>query len=342
MAMVSTVSTVSMDKLLASRRARLTPGKGFKAKVDGKWPDYAPPCNHFLLEAHAAGCPSMRLNVRGHMYKFDFEKMEQKNLSTMETLEMRAPHDARRPVRSSIFQVDNLKRPFSKGKKSLRDAVWKQRPVFVVRVPAGSAGTTIRVPHPKKLGKAMAVAVPVEADVGQPLFLPMPRTEMKSKAKCAAGGAAVGTVGTAAGVAIGDTIGAVAAGGALASVGGIAALSIGGVVVVGAVVAACAGIHYATRNPVKAVVVGALAIGALSLADHVADVGIVEAAVDVVKGGGDLVEGVGDLVEGVGDFAADAIDAGEDMGEGWEAFLDGADWLKDSAEDGVDIVLDLF
>jgi len=328
------MSTLSSEKLLLGRKAgRATPGKGFKAKVDGRWQDYSPHCNRLLLKTYAAGCPSMRLNVRGHMYKFDFESMLQKNLTTLETSEMRAPHDADRPVRRSLFKLENLRHPRKKGYQSLHQNVRPQRPIFVVRVPEGGPGNTIQVPHPKQLGKPFAVAVPADAEVGQPLYLPMPRTGIHSKVKYAAAGTLVGTTGTAVGVAIGEATGVAVAGGALASVGGVAALSLGGVAVVGAaVVAAGAGVHYATQNPGKAVAVGALTIGGLALADHIADVGVLQAAGDVAAGAGDMVEGGGELAE-------DAVDMLEDIEE---AFHEGAECFSDAAEHGVDIVLDLF
>jgi len=308
------------------------PGRGFKAKIDGKWQDYSPQCDRLLAEAYTAGCPSMRLNVKGQMYKFDFEKMQQKNLMTLETSEMRAPHDMQRPVRSALFQIENFRHPRKRGRKALQDTLHPQRPVFVVRVPTDSPGCTICVPHPKKLGKTMAVAVPSEAKVGQPLFLPVPRTQIHTKLKYAAGGAAVGTTGAAAGVAIFETTGGVAAGGALATAGTVAAVSLAGVAVAGAVVAAGVGVHYATRNPGKAVAIGAMTIGGLAFVSHAADVGIVEAA-------GDVVEGTGEFVEGIADVAEDAIDIGEDIDE---ALLDAGEWIGDFAEDGVDIILDLF
>ena len=109
--------TADFDALLKCGRKGAIPGKGFKAKVAGKWRDYAPPCNSLLIEAYEAGCPSMRLNVKGHMIKFDFEAMEQRNLSTLEVNEMKAPHDLDRPRKSSIFKMENLLHPRSKGIK---------------------------------------------------------------------------------------------------------------------------------------------------------------------------------------------------------------------------------
>lgn len=338
------MSTESLP-LLATRGAgkRAAPGKGFKARVDGKWQDYSSPCQHFLLEAYQAGCPSMRLHVKGSMYKFDFEKMEQRNLNTLEVCELKAPHTAKRPRKSVIFEKENFMHPLSKGRSSLQGKLRPQRPIFVVRIPAGSPGKTIQVPHPKKLGKSMDVAVPSDAQVGQPLYLPMPRTKVKTKVKYAAAGTALGTTSTAAAVAIteatGLSVGAAAGGGAAAAVGTVAAASLGGVAIAGAVVAAGAGVHYAVRNPKKAVAIGALTIGALALADHVAEVGVLEAAGDVAEGAADLVEGVGDAGEGAVDFVEDAVDTCEDAGE---FLVDASDWFGDVAEDSLDVILDLF
>jgi hypothetical protein len=277
----------------------------------------------------------MRLNVKGQMFKFDFEQMQQKNLNTLEVAEMRAPHDALRPARKRLFDTENIRHPRSKGFKVLKEKMHRQRPVFVVRAPEGSAGTTIRVPHPKKLGKAIAVAVPTDAKAGQPLFISMPRTEMNAKIKYGAGGAAAGTTGAAMAVAITNvTSGAAAgaAGGALATAATVAAAAAGGLAVVGCVAAAGVGVHYARRNPGKAVAIGALTIGGIAFASHAAEVGVVEAVDDVSEVCGDFVEGCIDTAEGIADAAEDFDDA----------FMDAGEWLGDSAEHGVDIILDLF
>merc|ERR1711939_999120 len=99
-------------------------------------------------------------------------------------------------------------------------------------------------------------------------------------------------MGTTGGVAAG-------AGGALATAGTVAAVGLTGVAVAGAVVAAGVGVHYATRNPGKAVAIGALTIGGIVFVSHAADVGIAEAADDVVIGAGDFVEGMSDAAEDV-------------------------------------------
>jgi hypothetical protein len=276
----------------------------------------------------------MRLNVKGQMYKFDFEKMEQRNLSTLETCEMRAPGGMERKERPSLFKMENLTNPLSKGRKSLTENVWKTRPVLVVRVPEGKAGEIIEVPHPQNLGKALDVAVPSDAKTGQPLFVPVPAKHLHKKVGknvkygvVGVGGATAGAIGTAVvmnstGAAVG---GGAAAGGAGAVLAAGAPVALGVAAVAGVGLGVGAGVHYATRNPGKAVVIGVLTLGALVAADHIAEVGVAEAA-------GDLVAGTGDLVEGAGDAVEDGIDAAEDAG----------DFFDDSLGDAVDFIGDLF
>merc|ERR1711912_197533 len=93
-----------------------------------------------------------------------------------------------------------------------------------------------------------------------------------------------------------------------ATVGGLALpLAIGGVAVVGAVVAAGVGVHYARRHPAKAVAIGALTLGGLALAAHASDVGVVEAAEDVGEGVLDAADWVGDVAEDAADFISDDL-----------------------------------
>jgi len=335
-AAVPTGTSLEEDKLLKSGRRKSVPGKGFKAKFSGSCRDYSIHCNDLLQQAYTAGCPSMRLNVKGHMYKFDFETMEQRNLNTLETAEMRAPHDLERPVKNPLFRMENLLHPFTKGRQSFKENVTPQRPVYVVRVPAGGPGKTILVPHCKKLGKSLRVAVPAEAKVGQPLFLPVPCTAVKTKLKYAAGGAAGGGGAVLAGVAAGEaTATAVCGAGGAAALGAAAPVIAGGVVVAGVAVAAAAGVHYASKNPTKAMVIGALTVAGLAAIDHVRDVGVFEAA-------GDAAELAGDAVEATGDVAEGARAVAEDVGDELADAADELDWSRDAAEDGVDFILDLF
>lgn len=327
---------------LLSEKRRSTPGAGFKVKIDGRWQDYAPSCNRLLMDAYEAGCPSMRLNVKGHMYKFDFEKLEQKCLNTLETHELRAPHNTDRPTRSSFFKKENFTSPLTKGRKSFSQSFVRRRPVLVVRVPEGGPGKFIHVPHPQKLGKTLGVGVPKDAQVGQPLFVPVPRKDLSKKVKYAVGGT-VGGITTAVAV---DAIGSGSlAGGTAAAGAGFAGIATGpailGAVAIGSVALGVGyGVtKYAKRNPAKFVVMGALTLGSLALADHVAEVGVVEATGDVVEGVGDFVDGARDGVEDVIEGVEDATEFAEDVGED---VIDMSEWLGDTVGDGVDIIMDLF
>lgn len=291
----------------------------FKAKVDGYWKEFNPEVNGLLKQAFALGVPSVRFCVQGQVYKFDFKRMEEKNLITGETRPMCAPLHLKPPPKPRI-------------------AAFGPRPVFAVKVPPGAAGKEIEVPHPKKLGKKVAISVPKEAMPGQPMFVPIPaswRKKAKKSLILGGGGAAVG-----AGAALATQ--ELAVGGAAAAAGGSAALAgaapfvLGGIAVAGAVAAGAAAVNYTTKHPGKAVALGVLAVGGLAAADYVAEHGVVEAAGDLVEGVGDAVEGtaeaVGDAVEGTG-AAAEELD---------DAFSDAGEFLVDAADGMYDVILDLF
>jgi len=341
-------------------------GKGFRVYMGGKWQDFAPTCQDLLEQAYTEGCPSMRLNVKGHMHKFDFVKMEMKNMNTLEKGELRVPDGLERKGEDTwLFSKEAFWNPLTKGREALKQKVAPQRPVFIVRVPKDGPGKVIEVPHPKKLGRAMQVAVPKDANIGDPLFIEVPRTSMRSKMKYATGGAAGGAAGVG-GIVLGIEVaeGAALAGGAAAAgAGGAAAAAAAGPIIAGlavggiAVAGAGAAVHYATKHPGKAIAIGALTIGGLALAAHIEEVGLVDAISDVADGAKDMVEAVPDVVEGIGDALDDVGDALEDIGEAVgdaaedlaegaedlaEDVLDVGEWIADAGEDCVDIILDLF
>merc|ERR1719247_1335722 len=202
--------------------------------------------NEVLSQGYTAGCPSMRLLVKGCLWEFDFEKMKQTNLITLNTHPIRAPHDAQRPERHPLCRIENLRHPSSEGSQALKEAVSPPRPVYVVCVPSRRSGNwvgdTLVVPHPKNLGQTMSVTVPSDAKAGRPLFITMPRTSIKKKIKYGSCGMATGGA---------------------AAVGCIAATGVG-LAVVGGVVAAGAAARYAMCNPGKAVAIGALTVGGLA------------------------------------------------------------------------------
>jgi len=316
-------------------RPRWTKSGSFQAKIGSRWVDFKKEYSDLLNEAYVSGVPSMRLIIQSVIYKFDFEKMEQKNLHTTEVCQLRAPHDASRPTRKKTakFSASDLSPAGFKAKLKRMSArgslVGSQRPVYVVRVPEGSPGTTIVVPHPKILGQKLPVAVPREAKAGQPLFLPVPRTTASSKVKlqCAAAGAGGAAAATAAVLVTDTAIGSGAAAGAVGVGAGVAGLStaapvlIPAVATAGALTAAAVGVHYATRHPKKAAAIGALTIAGLALGDHVAEHGVTATVAAAAEGAGDLVEEVIETGEVIADKAVDLV----------EDAMDAMDGVKDTA-----------
>jgi hypothetical protein len=339
------MAMTSAKILLGTKKRRVAPGRGFKVKVDDKWSDYASEYNEVLSQGYTAGCPSMRLLVKGCLWEFDFEKMKQTNLITLNTHPIRAPHDAQRPERHPLCRIENLRHPSSEGSQALKEAVSPPRPVYVVCVPSRRSGNwvgdTLVVPHPKKLGQTMSVTVPSDAKAGRPLFITMPRTSIKKKIEYGSCGMVTGGSAVGVGIAVSEAAGGMAAGGA-AAVGCIAATGVG-LAVVGGVVAAGAAARYAMRNPGKAVAIGALTVGGLACASHVAEVGLVEAVGDVADGIGDAVEGVSEVAEATIDateYVADAaMDAGEWVTGGGDDIEAAVDFTVDFAED---LVMDLW
>lgn len=208
-----------------------------------------------LTEAYANGTPSVRMMIHDEMYKFDFEKMKMRNLSAVSVTDLLAPHGSSpRPQNRSTTNEDLIetrKSPIREVHDACRGRT--ARPLYAVRVPEGAIGRTINVPHPKKLGKFMPVIVPIDAQVGKFLFVPVPRSGLHKSAKVAAGGltVALGEL-----VAAGSTAALVTAGaGSL-----VCGLPIAGFVAVGAV-----GLKCALKDPAKVAATGAVSIGALPL-----------------------------------------------------------------------------
>lgn len=294
----------------------------FKVKQpDGGSIPYSSDANSILKQAFAAGLPSVRFSVQGKAFKFDFKRMEQRDLTTGDVLQIIKPLGLTAPPKPLIPQLG-------------------ARPAFVVRVPAEHGhGKMLKVPHPKKLGKAMRVAVPEGAKAGQIMFVPI-NSKWKKRASYISCGAAAGAAITV-GVLMNDAVlgAAGAATAALVSTaGGAAPLVLGGLAVAGAVAA----VHVARQHPFKFAVVGATVVGGLAAglaaADYVADHGVLDAA-------GDLVEGARDAVGGVGEATGAAAEAGWDAGEEAVGFAEDfcEHWLDSDLEQGItDIISSLF
>lgn len=326
------------EALLYSKQPgrKKVPGQGFKAETDdGRWVDYSKEANAILKPAYEAGLPSLRFMVKGLMYKFDFESMEQKCLSNLETRRMRPPHNTQRPrcaQRRSFMSLENWRHAMSSERdQKLTDAFTRSRPAYVVRAPAGTAGTSIKIPHPKKLGKAIRVKVPAQASAGQPIFVPVPRRGVKSKASTAMAGGAAGACTTLGAVAFVQSSGGALSGAAAASGTIVAAAPVllGGACAVGALAAGAAGLHYASKRPGRVAVAGVLTLGALAAADHIGDVGVTSAIGDAVEAAGAGFDSAADAYHEVVELGEDLAEAVDDVGDEMQLALDFIESLFD-------------
>jgi len=326
------------------------PGSGFKVKTEtNNWRDYCPALNKLLCDLLFAGTPEVKMMIGGHMYSFDFRTQKQTNLDNGGVNEIRLPHAS---VRPQIVSQPKWKENMNK----IKEKVAPQRSIFVMRVPRKSAGKTVKIPHPRKRGKTLPVKIPTKAVDGQLLYVPVPPPGVKKQMAClVGGGAGAATAGTIVAVGSNAAAGEAVAGGAAAVGAGLAGLSApavvgGAALALGTLAVAGAGVHYATRHPKKAAVVGLLAIGGLAAADHIAEVGVVEA-------GGDLAGAAGDLVDGAASAARYASDAGMHAANALRGEPESAsaapedaeiDWVGDELEggefiqDGLDILEELF
>eukprot|EP00448_Togula_jolla_P006684 CAMPEP_0170607010 /NCGR_PEP_ID=MMETSP0224-20130122/20823_1 /TAXON_ID=285029 /ORGANISM="Togula jolla, Strain CCCM 725" /LENGTH=72 /DNA_ID=CAMNT_0010932141 /DNA_START=81 /DNA_END=296 /DNA_ORIENTATION=+ len=64
----------------------------FQVKLGHDWKDYAEDENRILKRAYLAGYPNAKFHLRGQDYLYDFKAMEQKNLSSGKTREIRPPY----------------------------------------------------------------------------------------------------------------------------------------------------------------------------------------------------------------------------------------------------------
>eukprot|EP00419_Tripos_fusus_P073349 CAMPEP_0172900122 /NCGR_PEP_ID=MMETSP1075-20121228/163349_1 /TAXON_ID=2916 /ORGANISM="Ceratium fusus, Strain PA161109" /LENGTH=375 /DNA_ID=CAMNT_0013756241 /DNA_START=65 /DNA_END=1190 /DNA_ORIENTATION=+ len=298
------------EGLFSGKRRLSAPGTGFKVKTNGgNWREYCPALSKLLRDQQLAGTPEVKMMVGGHMYSFDFRTQKQTNLDTGEVSEMRMPHTALRPQKANQPKwKDNLNK--------IKENVAPQRSIFIMRVPNKSAGKTVKIPHPRKREKMLPVKVPSKAVDGQLLYVPVPPPGMKKQVAClVGGGAGAATTGAIVAVCADAAVGEAVVGGAAAVGAGLAGLSAppvlaGAAVALGTLAVAGAGVHYATRHPKKAAVVGLLAIGGLAAADHVAEVGVVEAGSDLAAAAGDVVDGAVDAVRYTGRAVQEATGTG--------------------------------
>lgn len=124
----------------------------FQVKLSGDWKDYSQSEDRILKRAFLAGFPNARYSLRGSQYECDFAKMTQKNVTSSKVREIRPPHKWTAPPKP----------------------ICKAGPTTCVRVPKGSPGTVIHVPHPKAKGQFISVQVPSSAKPGQSMLVPVP------------------------------------------------------------------------------------------------------------------------------------------------------------------------
>merc|ERR1712137_1020404 len=79
-------------------------------------------------------------------------KMEQKNLGSGKSRDIRPPYKWKAPAKP----------------------ITKAGPTFCISVPPAAPGKTIQVPHPTRKGEFIAVNVPATAKVGQAMLIPIP------------------------------------------------------------------------------------------------------------------------------------------------------------------------
>merc|ERR1711862_398935 len=100
--------------------------ENFQVKLSGDWKNYAGNEDKILKRAYLAGFPNAKYRLRGQQYEVDFAHMQQQNTKTGKARQIRPPHKWKPPS------------------KPIMDA----GPTFCIKVPAGSPGKVIQVPHP--------------------------------------------------------------------------------------------------------------------------------------------------------------------------------------------------
>ena len=130
-------------------------GLKFKCCVFRPWQDYSGNEDKILKRAYLAGFPHAKYKLRGQQYQVDFASMSQKNMRSGKSREIRAPYKWKQPEKPIV----------------------EPGPTFCIKVPPGSPGTCIHVPHPAKKGQFIAVNVPAKAKVGAAMLVPIPKDE---------------------------------------------------------------------------------------------------------------------------------------------------------------------
>lgn len=251
------------------------PAASFQVKLAGDWKDYKGNEDKILKRAYLAGFPNAKYKLRGQQYQVDFAGMTQMNVRTGKKREIRPPFKWTRPPKPIV----------------------PAGPTFCIKVPPGSPGTTIQVPHPKKKSVMIAVNVPASAKVGAAMLVPVPPLPDPAEAPMAPA-ADPATPAAPAAEAEKKESGGWSTGAKVAA-GGAAVVALGGAAVGGAVL----GEHIAD--------VGGWDAAMEDLGDVAADAG--EAIVDAAEDAGEAIAGAAEdagewiagAAEDVGDFVMD-------------------------------------
>lgn len=138
----------------------------FQVKLGRHWQDYEHKEDKKLKTAYMSGQRTARFNMfingKKEKYEVNFKQMTQENLISGGTREIRAPYRMEAPG-GPIRDADD--KPMEPG------------PTICIKVPEGTAGTVIKVPHPKAKGQFFEVKVPADAKPGQAMLVPVPSWE---------------------------------------------------------------------------------------------------------------------------------------------------------------------
>ncbi|CAJ1341829.1 unnamed protein product [Effrenium voratum] len=264
------------------------PADHFQVKLSGSWKDYSGNEDKILKRAYLAGFPHAKYKLRGQQYEVDFRSMSQKNMRSGKQREIRAPYKWKQP------------------EKPIVDA----GPTFCIKVPPGSPGTCIHVPHPQKKGQFIAVNVPAKAKVGAAMLVPIPKdSDLPTPVPDAP-------------VPAGPTPAPPTApvGASEEEKKKVEEEKKKGGWSTGAKVAAGTG---------AVVAVGGLAVAGAVLGEHIAEEGWDATMAEL----GDVAADAGDAIAGAAEDVGEAVaGAAEDAGE----------WIAGAAEDAGDFIMDLF
>lgn len=245
----------------------------FQIKLSGAWTDYDAKEDRILKRAYMAGFPNAKFELRGQRYHYDFKRMRQLNVGSGKEREIRAPYAWKAPSKPIV----------------------PAGPTISVKVPPGSAGTTIHVPHPKLPGQFIAVNVPKNAKTGQAMLVPVPMASPEDATpEVETGGAGTDPV------APGHVVAGVATPAKPARKGWSTGAKVAGVAAVGGVA------------------VGGALLGA-EIAEHGAEATFDSIGDGLTTGAEAAGDALGDAGEHISEFAADAgewfVDAADSAGD---------------------------